>query len=309
VNAQRALQPVYLEVGSTTVTNLAFNRRYWLDNGTVMTNPGKTNAHVVGPAGPIDPRFGFIVAMNTRKDSVLGTFSSFALHPDTVGGAEYSADYPLYLEQSIRKLLGEDLVSIFGNSTCGNINHINVSDPKPQKGQEEAERIGRALGNAVSEVLPTLKAIKDPTLRVARETVIVPLHQFPAQKIAEAKTRMELVGTGKMPFLEQVDTARTYELHKRGVTSLPLEVQAICLGADTVIVGLPGEVFVEHGLAIKKASPFKNTYVVELCNDYIGYIPNRKAFEEGGYEPTNSLVKPGGGELLVEAAIRLLKRL
>jgi neutral ceramidase len=308
VEAQRGLQPVYLEVGSTTITNVSFNRRYWLNDGKVMTNPGKTNSNIVGPAGPIDPRFGFIVAMNPRKDRVLGTLSSFALHPDTVGGREYSADYPFYLEQSVRKMLGEDLVSIFGNSTCGNINHLNVSDPKPQGGQAEAERIGKALGNAVSDLLPKLKAVKNQTLRAGRETVVVPLQQFSPEKVAAAKTNMNRLGLD-MPFLEQVDTARIYDLQLRRATSLKLEVQAICLGADTAIVGLPGEIFVEHGLAIKKASPFKNTFIIELCNDSIGYVPTRKAYEEGGYEPTNSGLKPGGGEMLVEAAIRLLKRL
>ncbi|MDB6030611.1 MAG: hypothetical protein JWM16_949 [Verrucomicrobiales bacterium] len=309
VEAQRGLQPVYLEVGSTMVTNLSFNRRYWMNDGRVVTNPGKTNANVVGPAGPIDPQFGFVVAMSPKKDRVLGTFSSFALHPDTVGGTEYSADYPFYLEQSIRKLLGEDLVSLFGNSTCGNINHVNVSDAKPQKGQEEAERIGKALGNAASSVLPGLKPVKSPTLRVGREVVTVPLHQFTAERVANAKADMQKLGTGQTSFLEQVDTARIYHLQAQGASSLQLEVQAVCLGADTAIVGLPGEIFAELGLAIKKASPFKNTFIVELCNDDIGYVPTRKAYEEGGYEPTNSSVKPGGGEMLVEAAIRLLKRL
>jgi neutral ceramidase len=309
VEAQRGLQPVYLEVGSTMVTNLSFNRRYWMNDGKVVTNPGKTNANVVGPAGPIDPQFGFVVAMTPKKDRVLGTFSSFAMHPDTVGGTEYSGDYPFYLEQSIRKLLGEEVISIFGNGTCGNINHVNVDDPKPQKGQEEAERIGKALGNAVSGVLPGLKAVKSPTLRVGREAVTVPLHQFSAEQVAKAKENMNKLGSGETSFLEQVNTARIYQLQAQGASSLRLEVQAVCLGADTAVVALPGEIFAELGLAIKKASPFKNTFVVELCNDDIGYVPTRKAYEEGGYEPTNSSLTPGGGEMLVEAAIRLLKKL
>jgi hypothetical protein len=75
------------------------------------------------------------------------------------------------------------------------------------------------------------------------------------------------------------------------------------------IVGLPGEIFVELGLPIKKASPFKTTLVVELCNDAPGYVPTRKAFDEGSYETINSRVQPGGGEMLVEAATKLLKEL
>ncbi len=67
--------------------------------------------------------------------------------------------------------------------------------------------------------------------------------------------------------------------------------------------------FVELGLAIKKASPFETTLVIELANDGPGYIPTSKAFAEGSYETVNSRVAPGGGEQMVELATRLLNEL
>ena len=120
---------------------------------------------------------------------------------------------------------------------------------------------------------------------------------------------MAKIGTKELPFLKEVEVYKISDLNLRGVTALPLEVQAFRVGPNTAIVGLPGEVFVELGLAIKKGSPFENTLLVELSNDCIGYVPTKKAFAEGGYEVVNSRVQPGGGEMLVEAAIRLLKEL
>jgi hypothetical protein len=75
------------------------------------------------------------------------------------------------------------------------------------------------------------------------------------------------------------------------------------------VVGLPGEVFVDLGLAIKRASPFPTTLVIQLCQDAPGYIPTTKAFDEGSYETVNSRIAPGGGELMAKAAVRLLKAL
>ena len=49
--------------------------------------------------------------------------------------------------------------------------------------------------------------------------------------------------------------------------------------------------------------------MIELCNNDIGYVPTKKAFIEGSYEVVNSRVQSGGGEMLVEAAARLLKEL
>jgi hypothetical protein len=78
------------------------------------------------------------------------------------------------------------------------------------------------------------------------------------------------------------------------------------MGDQIAWVGLPGEVFVELGLAIKRASPFPLTIVIELANEDIGYVPNREAYPQGAYEPVSSRIAEGSGEMLVDAAIRLL---
>ena len=89
---------------------------------------------------------------------------------------------------------------------------------------------------------------------------------------------------------------------------LPVEVHTITLGDEVAIVCLPGEVFVDLGLAIKRGSPYRTTLVIELstCVETI-YVPTRAAYAGGGYETTNSAVQPGSGEMLVEAALRLLR--
>jgi hypothetical protein len=120
---------------------------------------------------------------------------------------------------------------------------------------------------------------------------------------------MARIGTRELSFLEQVEAYKITDLQLREGETLPLEVQVFRLSKELAIVTLPGEVFVELGLAIKRASPFKTTLVIELANDGPGYIPTRKAFAEGSYETVNSRIQPGGGEMLVDAAVRLLKEL
>lgn len=70
---------------------------------------------------------------------------------------------------------------------------------------------------------------------------------------------------------------------------------------------LPGEVFVEFGLDIKKRSPFEETHVVTMAGgDLPGYCVTREAMAIGGYEAGNSLLDPVSGQILVDNAIRLL---
>ncbi|MBM3236490.1 hypothetical protein FJZ31_09345 [Candidatus Poribacteria bacterium] len=67
--------------------------------------------------------------------------------------------------------------------------------------------------------------------------------------------------------------------------------------------------FVEIGLEIKRQSPFQYTFVVELANDYVGYIPTVKAFDEGGYETMfarSSKLVPEAAVQFTESAVRLL---
>jgi len=84
------------------------------------------------------------------------------------------------------------------------------------------------------------------------------------------------------------------------------EVQALAIGDDLAIVGLPGEIFADLGLDLRARSPFPYTLVLGLANEAIGYVPSRHAYAEGGYEPTSSRLQPGGGERLVAEALALL---
>ncbi len=54
---------------------------------------------------------------------------------------------------------------------------------------------------------------------------------------------------------------------------LPIELQGFRLG-DAAFVAIPGEVFVEIGLTLKRQSPHM-TFVFGIANGYIGYGPVR----------------------------------
>jgi hypothetical protein len=71
-------------------------------------------------------------------------------------------------------------------------------------------------------------------------------------------------------------------------------------------VSLPGEIFVELGLQIKRGSPFRQTMIAELANGSIGYVPNRVAYSQGNYEVVSARVAEGSGEKLVDSALKQL---
>jgi hypothetical protein len=311
VEAERSAVRAELAAGAARQANLAFNRRYFMDDGTVGWNPGKKNPKVVKPAGPIDQEIS-VLAIGPGGTTTPGALlSSFALHADTVGGTEFSADYPYYLERTLRAKLGApELLSVFGQGTSGDVNHVDVSTDSPQKGHEEAERIGTALAGHVAGALGSLERIDRPSLAVATTRVDLPVQQFTPEEVANARSLFARIQERKLPFLVGVRATKIVKVYDRyHGQPIAAQVQAFRLSDDTVIVTLPSEMFVELGLAIKRQSPFRHTILIELANDSFGYVPTRRAYEEGNYEPTNSTVQSGSGERLVEAAVGLLRRL
>ena len=85
------------------------------------------------------------------------------------------------------------------------------------------------------------------------------------------------------------------------------EVAMTIVGVGNIaIVGIPGELFVELGLAIRANPFFAQTFVAGYCNDLIGYIPTRAAYAEGGYEVDTARIAAGCGETIVDLTLSTL---
>ena len=110
VAAEANLRSAQLQAGIAKQEGLSFNRRYWMKNGKVVFNPGQLNPDIVRPAGPIDPDVGILLARGLGAQQPFVGVTTFAVHSDTVGGTEFSADYEYFLQQTLRRAFGNDLV-------------------------------------------------------------------------------------------------------------------------------------------------------------------------------------------------------
>jgi hypothetical protein len=307
--AAAALEPATATAGIGREESLVFNRRFFMSDGTVGWNPGKLNPKIVKPAGPVDPDVG-VVYFETAAGKPAATYVNYALHLDTVGGTRYSADYPFTVETLLRAVKGGDMMTLFTIGCAGNVNHIDTGTRTPQKGPGEAARIGTILAAEVLKTYRRLEPVKAPSLRAASEIVHLPLPAIQPGEVEKVRPIAATFGQrNAAPFLQLVHAFKVLDVAAREGKPLEAEVHAIALGNDLAFVSLPGEIFVELGMAIKKASPFRHTIIAELANGTVGYVPNRKAYPEGNYEVVSARCGPGSGELLVDAAVRLLKSL
>lgn len=307
--AQRRLGPAQITHGLGSEGGVSFNRRFWMRDGTLRTNPGVGNPDIVRPAGPIDPEVG-LMALRRPDGSPVAVWLNFAVHLDTTGGSSVSADYPYYLTRALQARFGDDLVVLFNPGAMGDLNHIDVAAKgRPVKGESHPSRIGNTLAGEALKILARANYADSATLACALGEVDLPLRRVTPERAAEAQRIVEQVSVGEADFtLEVVAARRDRDLGRMQAETLRTTMQALRIG-EVGIVGFPGELFVELGLDLKGRASLKPTFVVELANDSIGYIPTRKAFDEGGYEVTSTVLAPGAGEMLVEAGLKLLQGL
>ncbi|MBC7287851.1 MAG: hypothetical protein H5T86_07370 [Armatimonadetes bacterium] len=191
------------------------------------------------------------------------------------------------------------------------MNNCNFDEPPPEYPDPfyQARRVGHVVAAEAFKVWNQIKKWdSDVTVAVA--------NAYPTFRRREATEQQRQEMEALLSGPPQPDNmAWVYALERKRLEAEPLErpahIQAIRIG-DVGIVGLPGEVFVEIGLAIKRRSPFPRTLVVELANDWLGYIPTDKALQEGSYETelaTSAKAAAGTEGQWVETAVSLLEQL
>lgn len=301
--ANGRLRPANIRAGVGREDSLAFNRRYFMKDGTVGWNPGKLNPDILRPAGPTDPSVP-VVYVETPAGVGLAAYTNFAMHQDTTGGLQFSADYAYTLGKVLGLAKGASLISLFTIGCAGNVNHLDVSRKEPQSSYAEASRIGAVLAGAVLETIPRAPAVPVSRIEVSSHVLKLDLPHFTPEEIAWAhRTQATFDTDHQAPFLDLVRAAKIIEVESRRGEPFDAEVQVIAIGDQVAFVSFPGEMFTELGLTLKEDSPFPVTIPVELANGGLGYIPNRQAYPQGAYEVVSSRVLPGSGEMLMNAGL------
>ncbi len=254
--------------------------------------------------GPLDPE---LVAVRWRsRDGNTTHLLNFSCHAVVLGPDNYlvSADYPGYAMRAMERRSGG--ICLFTNGACGDVNPFTRSlrarleaggDVYDRSGGtfSEAMSLGQSLASAAQCVLSKARVLREPELRFASEELEITVQPAVSEaeicrRIAELERNLPVLEkSGGLPEqlykagLELSFAKRALAYAKEGFARA--EVQGIRVG-DIALIGLPGEVFVETGLKIKSRAKSRGikAVVVELANDYLGYLPTDRAFSEGGYE-------------------------
>jgi len=301
-------QPAQLGIGVGREERVSFNRRYLMKDGTVRMNPGYLNPDIVQPVGPTDPDV-MVLRVTDLEERNIAIYTVFALHYVGAPSHDISADYFGFFAEALQRFYGETFVAMLANGCCGDVNNIDVyHPPRRKKPYEQAKHVARVVAAEALKTGEFVEFTQEVSLAASLEELTLPLRKPTEEQVRRAH---EILANPQNYSATEVVYAREHLklLEFPAQVTTPIQVLRV---HDAAVVGLPGEIFAQTGLDIKAASPFPVTFVVELANDWVGYVPTGRAFEEGGYETwlaRSSKVAPGAAEAMVEVALKQLRRL
>lgn len=300
VAAVQRLTPVTFLFRLGEESSVGKNSRLLLGDDTIYWVG--TYKDAVRPTGPFDPELPVLLFRRPdgRPEAVLFNHSTHTI--GTHAGAVRSPSFYGLAAQELEAEKGGKF--LFFSGASGSTHNLDV----PAK--EATTRIRNAVDDALAVARPR------PVDRVAgrRSELTVRVRKFDESKDQAAVSSycMKRIGDPKaaQSVIEVFRTMRAKLAPVQG-EERKTWVQALVIG-DVALVGVPGEFFTVLGEEIKRRSPYRYTYVFQLANDYVGYIPDRKAYDRGGYQTwtgLHSFLERGTGEAVVDDAVRLLAAL
>lgn len=245
------LEPALLAVGKgMSLANM--NRR-------ALTLEGKT---VLGlnPYGPVDREIG-LIRLERPDGSLIVLIANYAMHGTHLSGRnrKISGDAQGIVAAYVEEKVGAPMLYV--NGAAGNISPIYNF----HENFRVITQFNVLLGDPILEANQSIQV--DPTADTGLwlgETVI------------ETPLKEGLPWPEDLPDYHRVTSS--------GTELIRVPVQFLRIGRNTVIWSAPLELFCELAINIREQSPFANTFYFGYSNGWLGYMPTKQAFSEGGYE-------------------------
>ena len=281
----------------TQEATIGCNSRILLTDGTVRWTGHPDQEHV-RPTGPFDPDLPVIAFRKPGGEMQALLFNHSTHCIGACGGQPSPAFYGLAAQELEAEQGG---TALFLPGAFGSTHNLNVPDV------EAKHRVKAAVEGALDEpgrlLQGRVQAIKrafEYEVRHFDEDAEHGAVSYYCERNSPADSADAYIEV----FRKQRDVLRPKQGEKRSTW-----LQVLRLG-EVVFVGVPGEMFASLGLAIRRRSPFRYTFVVGLANDELGYIPDEEGYDLGGYQVwtgLHSLLPRGTGERMVDETVAMLE--
>ncbi len=263
-----------------------------------------------------------ILKLSSRGKDPLAVLVHYACHPVVLDhtNRHVSADFPGVAMQRIEQEFDNQVLAMFLNGACGNLNPAVSA-----RTWEACEQFGHTLGSAALELLESAEPLTCVPLRTFSEiielAIVVPsVEELQALEREYVSRSYELAGSHDRQavftraFLEWArETLHIVETRSHPY-NIPMEIQVVGIG-DMRIIGIGGELFSQLGeeIAAGHSGP---VWVCGCTNGNVGYLPPSTLFSTRCYEVAdaykfygNFRFTPEVPDMVVESASHAIQSL
>lgn len=307
-SALNHLEPVTLYQATLPLSGLTYNRRALLTDGRVSMAI-QPDAPVV-ERGPLDDRLTVLLWRNTQGQNVAAALH-FACHGVAVCTQAIGGDIPGELAQRVGHMLGTPCLFLPGAG--GDINPTTVATGRT----ELLAWIEQAMG-MLATLLQQFQPVATASLHAASTDLRLDYAPLPPRaQVEERIANLERIAQGDVLSAEVQETVRslgnimnvkpgqppdqakaayaamalaqagrrTLAVLDSGQTlpGLPLRL-AVWRFGSIVLAFVAAEIFAITGRRIQALQPEINILPVACASPLLGYVPDRQALGQGGYE-------------------------
>jgi len=282
---------------------IGYNRRQVHSDGMVTmlwSNPERR------PTSPLDPSV-LVMRIDDITGKPLAILVNYACHPVVFGSdnLQYSADYVAKMRSTAEQAFDNKPLCFFLQGADGDINPYYATTALADGALARRDWTG---GQLADEAVHVAKAIHtevpgSPSIDFADDLLRVRL-RWPSVQFREGllNTYGPLVFEDHAELIAQDPPPDHLDIH----------VTTLLLNKNIVLVGMPGEPFVDFQISFRDRCPVPNAFFLGYTNGYFDYFPTIAAAAEGGYgaADSNTYVEVGAGErMLRHALVRIYEML
>lgn len=241
------------------------------------------------PDGPTDETLS-VLRIDRKDGTPLAAVVNFAAHASVANWGKYfSADFPGFLQETIEKVYDGKITAMFMNGASGDLKIKWLTKKEDGSidfaygGEDDARRWGKIIGGVALSVLEQVETTFLPCrITLSSRQVDLPMLPFPTAR--EIETQIEAKRkTGEDTSWEERILPSLLKGNPQ--TFISGEVQLLRLGDDISLFAVPGELFAEIGLRMRKELDCKHLFIVGYANGYTGYLPSASSCRADGNNP------------------------
>ena len=335
-NSFASLLPAKFYTAADKALGLAHIRRFRMEDGSVVTNPGMDWNASGDPITccPIPDNTGVVEALGKPNETVKIVkikregaddvcLVNFAIHATCTHLRKISADFPGFLCNIVERAI-DNVNCVFIQSAQGDVAQINRNPSKAERefltednnthgeSRNKARHVAQVLASFVLKHYMTAEELCADKISFGKKEMALPANKDDASyedalriaKLYNENRHHELPYDG-MQLVTVVANANRVVRMKSAPNFFKYEVFGMVIG-ELAFLGIPGEVFSEIGDRLREASPFEHLVLCGLTNAASTYFPSDAAHSEGGYEVATSNLGVGTEAVMAEKSRELL---